>query len=200
MINKIKVIGITGGVGSGKSHILTYLKENYDCCVIESDLIAKQLMLPGENGYFSVVKFFGNHILSLDKTIDTTKLGQLVFNDKKLLEELNHIVHPLVVARITEIINKITVPIVFVESAILFESGLNSICDDIWYIFVSQSVRKQRLLDSRNYSYEKTQSIMDSQMDQDKYKEKCNFVIDNSYSIDKTFLEIDKLLKNNYRI
>ena len=90
----MKIIGITGGIGTGKSTVLNILEKEYGAFIVETDKLAHQLMSPGEEAYQSTVETFGKDILCDDNTIDRGKLGSIVFNNKDMLCELNKIVHP----------------------------------------------------------------------------------------------------------
>ena len=102
----MKVLGITGGVGAGKSTILEYLTRAYGARVIQADQVGHHLMEPGQRCYYQIVETFGSGMLKGDQTIDREKLGKLVFADKEKLEKLNGIIHPAVKAYIAEEIEK----------------------------------------------------------------------------------------------
>ena len=90
----MKVLGITGGVGAGKSTILDYLNRRYHARIIEADKVGHFLMEPGQKVYYRIVETFGSGILKGDQTIDRQKLGRLVFEDQEKLMKLNSLVHP----------------------------------------------------------------------------------------------------------
>ena len=92
----MKVLGITGGIGSGKTLVLNILKENYNAEIIEADRLGHELMEPGRAVYNNVVSYFGRDILGKDDTIDRKKLGDIVFADKDKLRKLNGLSHPVV--------------------------------------------------------------------------------------------------------
>ena len=100
----MRKIGITGGVGSGKSKVLEYLEGITGVAVYQADLIARQLQMPGQKCYEAIVAHFGSGILSEDQTIDRKRLAELVFQEKEELQVLNHLVHPAVNQRIEELI------------------------------------------------------------------------------------------------
>ncbi len=179
------VLGITGGVGSGKSKVLYDLKENYDAYIVEADKLAHELMMPGKTIYNQVVKAFGEDILSdgLSSEIDRKKLGDIVFNDKEKLSLLDSISHPLVKENI---INQIKVArdkggirLFVIEAALLIQDGYSEICDEIWYIWVEKEERIKRLMASRGYTREKCISMMESQATDDFYKKYANYTINN---------------------
>lgn len=195
---EMKVIGITGGVGSGKSVILSILKEEYGAETILADLVAHDLMEPGAKSYVEIVENFGSNILKEDGSIDRQKLGSIVFGDKEKLEQLNSITHPNVKEeikhRITRIKEKGEVSMIVLEAALLIESGYQDVYDELWYIYVNQETRYERLCKGRGYTKEKTDSIMKNQLSEEEFREHAHFVIDNSYDIANTKEQIQKIL------
>ncbi|HIQ97061.1 MAG TPA: dephospho-CoA kinase [Candidatus Limivivens merdigallinarum] len=193
----MKVIGITGGVGAGKSTVLDYLNRRYHARIIQADLVAHHLMEPGMPVYYKIVEAFGSGMLKGDQTIDRQRLGELVFADQEKLEKLNKLVHPAVkeyiASEIEEERKQKRVPFVAVEAALLIEDHYETICDELWYIYADEEVREQRLLASRSYTREKSRSIMKQQLPDDIFRESCQFVIDNSSEIlQNTFEQIDR--------
>lgn len=194
----MKIIGITGGVGSGKSRVLSYIEERFGAVICQADHVAWKLQDPGQRCYMEIVKYFGNDILNEDGTINRQKLGQIVFHDKKQLLILNGIIHPAVKETIVETIQsekeKGTSYFV-IEAALLLEDGYNQICDKLWYIYTDEKIRRLRLKESRAYSDEKMDAIMASQLSEAIFREKCQIVIDNSGDFKDTCLQIDRAMK-----
>lgn len=194
----MRVIGITGGVGSGKSSVLKLLKERFNAYILIADDIAKETMCRGNAGYEQVVEMFSEDILDKDKNIDRTKLATIVFHNENKRIVLNSIIHPLVKKIVLNKINELkiagTYDYVFVEAALLIEDHYDVICDELWYIYVPADIRRQRLKDSRGYSDEKIDSVFKSQLNEEAYKKACINVIDNSKDIEDTMSQIEKLL------
>lgn len=194
----MKVIGITGGVGSGKSSVLKLLKERFNAYILMADDIAKEIMCRGNAGYEQVVEMFSEDILDKDKNIDREKLATIVFHNKNKRIVLNSIIHPLVKKIILNKINELkiagTYDYVFVEAALLIEDHYDVICDELWYIYVPADIRRQRLKDSRGYSDEKIDSVFNSQLSEETYRSVCVNTIDNSKDIEYTMSQIEKLL------
>lgn len=182
------VLGITGGVGSGKSRVLKELSEKYNAYVIEADKLAHKLMEKGEIIYNNILKTFGNDILDSEKNIDRAKLGNIVFNDKEKLEVLNKISHPYVKQAIIDDINEKRrenmIKLFVIEAALLISDGYKEICDEIWYIYVSKEERVKRLKLQRGYSEEKCNSMFNSQESDEYYKLYADFTINNEKSFD----------------
>lgn len=193
----MKVLGITGGVGAGKSMVLDYLNRRYHARVIQADQVSHYLCEPGQVVYYKVVEAFGSGILFGDQTINRQKLGQLVFQDQQKLQKLNNLIHPAVKEYISgEIQRERTegkVPFVAVEAALLIEDHYETICDELWYIYAEEDVRRKRLAAFRGYSFGKSDSIMKNQLPDEIFRESCQFVIDNSSeSVQNTFEQIDR--------
>jgi dephospho-CoA kinase len=154
----MKIIGITGGVGSGKSRVLSYMEEQFKAVICQADHVAWELQEPGQKCYIEIVEHFGREILHDDGTINRKKLGQIVFNNQDELLVLNEIMHPAVKEAIVEQIKmereKKTEYFVL-EAALLLEDGYKQICDEMWYIYTDEMTRRLRLKESRAYSDEK---------------------------------------------
>lgn len=194
----MKIIGITGGVGSGKSRVLSYMEEQFNAVICQADHVAWKLQEPGQKCHAQIVKCFGKEILNDDETINRKKLGQIVFNDNEQLLVLNGIMHPAVKETIVRMIQteqeKGTAYFVL-EAALLLEDGYNQICDELWYIYTDEKVRRKRLKESREYSDEKIDAIMASQLSEEIFRKECQIVIDNSGNFEDTCYQIDKVMK-----
>lgn len=193
----MKKIGITGGVGSGKSLILTFLEEKYGAAVYEADKIAHQIQMPGEKCFDAIRAHFGEEILAEDGSIDRKKLGGIVFSDAEELAVLNEIVHPAVEARIEELIEmeeKKGTALFILEAALLTKQIYREILDEIWYIHVERKVRKERLAASRGYTAGKTESIIAAQPDEAEFTEFCDRVVENSKEFEETKRQIEAFL------
>ncbi|MBE5957975.1 MAG: dephospho-CoA kinase [Lachnospiraceae bacterium] len=189
------IIGITGGVGCGKSTVLNYFKDKYKAYIIEADKVAYDLSLPGNPGYDSILRFFPEVKLMDNGFIDRKHLASIVFNDESKLKLLNSIIHPLVKEKITElIIENRENRYIIIEAALLIEDGYDNICDEIWYIYCDLETRIERLNKSRNYSREKSLEIINNQMSEEDYKKHTDYIIDNSFDQESTHNKIDELL------
>ncbi len=197
-MRKTKVIGVTGGVGAGKSTVLGYIKEHYNCLVIFSDDVANEIKKRGFPAYDKLVDLLGKEILGDDSEIDRSKMAKAIFNNKNKLKNVNNILHPAVNEYIINIIDsersRNFYDYVFVEAALLIENGYDKVVDELWYIYASEEARRQRLKASRGYSDEKITDILKSQLSDETFREYCSFVIDNSGSIEEAAKEIDNKL------
>lgn len=195
----MKTIGITGGIGAGKSQVLSYIKERYCCRIILADEVAHLVKEPGQPCYQALVQLLGMEILENDNTIDKKKMAAIIFADKLLLEAVNRIIHPAVKEYITNAIdtekreNKLD--FLFVEAALLIEEGYGRLVDELWYIYAQIPVRRVRLKESRGYSDELIDSILVRQLSDETYRENCQIIIDNSGSLEETYRQIKEKLE-----
>lgn len=189
----MKVIGITGGAGSGKSYVSQCIREHFGYPVIDSDSVARELMEPGQKAYMEVVREFGSEILCEDGTIDRKKLAVIVFNDSEKLELLNRLTHPVTIDTILERIRAYEaqgLPVVFVESALADKAGYRGFCDELWLVHASEEVRAERLRRTRGYSDEKIEQVMSNQSTMEELLRCCTKTIRNDgYDNDSELLE-----------
>ncbi len=194
----MKVIGITGGIGSGKSLVADIMIKKHNAHVINTDRIAYEQMLPGGISYDGVVEYFGREILNEDGTIDRGRLAGIVFNDREKLLKLNSLTHPNVLIEVKKEIEvkraEKNVPYCIIETALMIESGYDSVCDEVWYVHCPADIRRQRLKISRGYSDEKIDSIFASQCKEEDFFRKFNKVIYNDGNIEDLEKQIEDLL------
>ena len=191
----MKIIGVTGGVGAGKSTVLNYLEKRYGAKLILADLVGHEVMEPGHEAYEQVVKAFGQEIVSEDKTIDRKILGAIVFADEKKRMILNRIIHPAVRQEILRRLEEAELShmlYVVVEAALFLEENYDAFCDETWYIYTDEKIRRQRLKESRGYSDERIGQIFRSQKTHEEFQKRCLFMIDNNGSEEETFRQIDR--------
>ncbi len=197
----MKIIGITGGVGAGKTQVLSYIEEHYICRVVRADEAAHLLYEKGQTCHTELVKLLGEQVLRADGELDRRKMAEMIFGDKLLLAQVNAIVHPAVKSYILEQIayerERGSVGYFFIEAALLIEEHYDQIVDELWYIHSDESVRKKRLAKSRQYSVQKTSDIMKGQLREDEYRSKCQRVILNNGSLEDTYKQIDSILGAN---
>lgn len=194
----MKVYGITGGAGTGKSEVIKMLQENFGGCVIMSDEVARELMQKGNISYQLIVEYFGRDILRDDGEIDRKKLADHVFNNKEALEKLNSMTHPYVKEEIRKLIAEAEASgecrFVALESAILLECGYEDICDEFWYVYTKPEIRRQRMKETRNYSDEKVDSVMRNQQPDEVFFEQCSFVIKNNTTLSDVYAQLKEKL------
>lgn len=193
----MKIIGVTGGVGAGKSQILDYLEEECSAIIYKADDVARQLQQPGQFVYREILEHFGIEILTKDGELDREKLADIVFKDEAELFYLNQLIHPQVkeyIMNAIEIEGDRGTDLFVIEAALLLDDHYDTICDEMWYIYAEESVRRERLKRFRGYSDEKITEIMNAQRSDRDFREKCDRVIDNSGTFESTVTQIQYML------
>ena len=193
----MKFIGVTGGVGAGKSEILAYMAKKDGVRVMLADEIAHDLMEPDTACYRKIRETFPEEdIYLLDGHFDRKKLAEVIFAEEEKRMRMNGIVHPAVKEYVKEAAKAAraegTLIVLVLEAALLIEEHYDEICDELWYIFTAEEIRKERLMESRGYSEEKIQHIFESQLKEEIYRKYCKTVIDNNGDLNKTYGQIDK--------
>lgn len=195
----MKIIGITGGVGAGKTQILEYLNNKYGATICQADKVGKKLQKKGGACFDAIVEHFGEEILDEKGELDRERLAGIVFSNQEELEFLNSIVHPAVKEEIRKKIaheERKHTNIFVVESALLIEDHYDEICDELWYIYVEDEIRRNRLYFSRGYDAQKIDEIIAAQLPKDMFLKNCDRVIDNSGVFAETMIQLDKIIKD----
>ncbi|NLK27038.1 MAG: dephospho-CoA kinase [Clostridiales bacterium] len=194
----MKVIGITGGIGSGKSLVAKILVEKYGAYFLNTDRIAKEQMEVGGVSYHGVVEYFGKEILEQDGSINRKKLAEIVFHDKDKLKQLNALTHPQVLKEVLEELSSLRkegkVPYVIIETALMIEAGFDYICDEVWYVYTPEEIRRERLKKERNYSDQKIDRIFEFQSKPEEFRKRFPKVIENVGDLKSLEQQVDQLL------
>lgn len=200
---EFKTIGITGGVGCGKSTVMNYIEHNYKGALFITDIMAYVIMR-GETDCFNQIKelFDGYDIYNNSGSFDSTKIGKIIFKDDEKRIAMNKIVHPKVIDAVKEGFEIAreddNIDFAVVESALLIESGLDKICDEIWYVTAPIDVRIKRLRQSRSYTEKKTKDIAKNQLSEDEFKKIADVVIENGDRFSTTYNFIDEIMKRHH--
>ena len=190
----MKVIGITGGIASGKSFVSSVIKKaGYP--VIDADLISKKLSEKDGTVYHAIIRTFGDSYLDANKEIDRQKLGSLIFNDKQAKGLLNSISHPLIVEEMEKQIKDAKTDLVFADVPLLYESGLESMFDKIICVYLPRRIQIERLMNRDNISYEYAVKKIESQTSLESKKLKADFVINSSNSFDYVESSVIELIR-----
>lgn len=195
----MKVIGLTGGIGSGKSLVAEILKKKYGACILDTDSIAKRQMEPGGESYKLVVDYFGKDILAHDGTINRQKLAKIIFEDKRKRLKINELTHPVVLEAVKREIavkrKSGQTKYLVVETALMIEAGCDFLCDEVWYVYAPVELRRSWLKAGRGYTDEKIDSIMANQSKEEEFRARYNKVIENTADMKNLEKQIDKLLE-----
>lgn len=191
----MRFIGITGGIGAGKSEILHFIEKEYPARILLADELAHQLMQPDGICFPKIRELFGGEDIFLPSGgLDPVRVSEMIFRDKQKLEKLNRIVHPAVkreIIRIAEAERAAgTISYLILEAALLIEEGYGKICDELWLIDTSEKNRRIRLKETRGYSDEKIDAVFANQLSEEAYRTHCSIVIDNNGSLEEACRQV----------
>lgn len=181
----MRVIGLTGGVGSGKSFAAQLLNKICQGELLITDELGHKVMEKYTTAYQQIVETFGTTILDEEENIIRDRLSKLVFASQEKLDALNSIIHPAVKAYLRDYIDKRREKegIIILESAILYETDCDKFCDEVWFVCVSEEIRIERLMASRGYTREKCLAIMQKQQTEQVLRERADVVVENNGSV-----------------
>jgi len=189
------VIGITGGLGSGKSTVAQIFRQK-GVRVLDADKIAHGLLFPGTNSFRQIIKKFGTAILK-DGHIDRSRLAGIVFADARKLKKLCSIIHPQVVkevkAQIRSFRARKTRSFLMIDAPLLFEAGLDALCDHIIVVYASPKVQVARIQKRNHWTKHEILKRMNAQMSIKKKVVRADFVIDNQGNINQTKKGVEKI-------
>ncbi len=196
----MKIIGITGGVGAGKSALLSFIAENYNSRVLLADDIAHDVMAPGTDCYRKLTEIFKEDDVFLPAGgFDRPALAKVLFSKEEKREALNAVVHPavkeVVKAQFSIEKEKNALDVLVLEAALLIEENYDALCDELWYIFTTEENRRRRLQENRGYSDAKIDAIFASQLSEETFRAHCAEVIDNNRAVEDAFLQIENALE-----
>lgn len=192
----MKVIGLTGGIATGKSTVLKMFQQK-NIPVIDTDKIARDVMEINQAAYFKVVAYFGKEILLPTGDINRKKLGEIIFKNKEKREKLNSLVHPEVKKVVLEEIKyyqNLGHELVVVDVPLLFESNFDKLCDITIVVYTEEHIQYERLMKRDNLSYEEAKRRIDAQMKLSEKVKLADFIIDNSSTIEETEKQLINLL------
>lgn len=187
------IIGITGGIGSGKSTVSNYLTSLGEK-VICADAVSKQIVQHGQEGSLAIRREFGGEFFLADDSLDRQKLAREVFSDKNKLARLNGILHPIIVRRMFEIANNYKGRI-FLDAALLIQANMDEKTDFVWAVIAKQDIRIARVLKRDNFSYSEIKNRIDNQMTDKDMISYANEIVENNGDLNSLYSKIDILLK-----
>ena len=192
----MKIIGITGNSGSGKSTVCEIIKENYNAKIIDADKVAKSLTTPDTEYFKDIINTFGKSILDENKRLNRKKLADIVFNSKEKKLLLDKLTFKYVVEEIKrEIKNVQNCDYILLDVPLLFESNLDEICDLTIGVIASEDVKIKRIMQRDNISLEKAKSRLNSQPKEEFYIKNCDYIINNKEKLNEIINQINKIFK-----
>lgn len=190
----MRKIGITGGIATGKSTVTNYLRQK-GYTVVDADEAARAVVAPMSLGIDKVIDAFGQQIVKGDGQLDRELLGKLIFKDEAKRDQLNQLLHPLIMDWMDQQITQAEAEIVFVDVPLLYEVGYDKKVDQVWLVYVNRMIQLQRLMERNHLTEEEANQRIDSQWSLEDKKEKADVIIDNEGNLDALYRQIDQLLE-----
>lgn len=188
-------LGLTGGIACGKSTVSAMLVQR-GAKLIDADVVAREVVLPGEPALKDIAAAFGEQVLNEDGTLDRKKLGAVVFGNRELLDILESILHPAIRSRMWDKINGYEAEdpsqLIVADIPLLYETGQAGLYDDVMVVYVPKAVQLERLMARNSLSPEEAEKRIALQMDIEEKKQLAGIVIDNSGTLQDTERQIDE--------
>ena len=186
------VLGLTGGIGSGKSAISAMFEE-LGIQVVDADIVAREVVEPGSTGLEKITEHFGEEILITDGSLDRAKLRAIIFADESQKQWLNNLLHPLIRESMLAQLQQATSQSVILVAPLLFENGLDQFCDHTLLIDVPVEVQITRTTARDNISVELAKQIIASQMPRADKQQKATDTLDNNRLLSEVKIDVQKL-------
>lgn len=192
------VIGLTGGIATGKTTVSNYLKElGYP--VIDADVIARHVVEPGTKGLRMITDTFGAKVLTSDGQLDRQQLAQLVFTSSEQLQQLNRILQPIIRERIQELIGTSKDSVVVIDVPLLYEQHYEELCDVVMVVSVQPQQQLKRLMNRNHLTMDEAKNRVASQMPLSSKERLADVVIDNNGSVEETRQQVKRWLNQVVR-
>lgn len=191
------VVGLTGSIATGKSTVVTLFARE-EIPIVDADVIAHQVIEPGQRAYDQIVQEFGRDILANDQSISRAKLGNMIFNDKKKRDQLNQIVHPVIIDQLIEERDRLIKAgheLIVLDIPLLYELNLVNLVDRVVVVYSTPDNQLARLMARNQLAEREAQQRIDAQMSINEKKRRADYVIDNNCSKQQTETHFQQLLE-----
>lgn len=194
------VVGLTGSIASGKSLVSRILKD-MGITIVDADLVAREVVKPGQPAWHKIKKTFGSEVLNVDLTINRKLLAEKVFGNEQRLKSLNAITHPVIIEKIAGEINVFRTEsrnrqkLLVIDVALLIETGLEKMVDKVWVVYIPEEIQIERLIKRDRITYEQALKRVRSQMSGEEKKKHADAVIDNSGTVEETRERVEQLVQ-----
>ena len=189
-------IGLTGGIATGKSTVSNYLKE-LAYPLIDADVIARQLVEPGQEGLERLVARFGRKILDETGSLNRQALGQRLFGDAQLRQEVDQLLHPLIYEALeveSQRLAQAGAKLAFFDIPLLYETGYDQKMDQVWVVYLPHDLQVERLMARNSWSRAQAEAAIASQASIEAKRQRADLVIDNQGTLAVTFAQVDQAL------
>lgn len=190
-----RIIGLTGGIATGKSTVADYLASAYDLPILDADIYARDAVSKASPILGAIAQRYGEKILLPDGNLNRQKLGEIIFNHQEERNWIENLIHPYVGDRFLKAITETPSQTLVLVIPLLFEAQMTNLVTEIWVVRCSESQQLQRLIERNNLSQEQAQARINSQLSLEKKVELADVVLDNSFTTEELFKQIDAAVK-----
>ena len=197
LANKPYVIGLTGGIGCGKSEAARYLKE-LGAAHLDADVISRELTAENGAALPEIRRVFGDGVFEANGALNRAELGRLVFSNEPARRALEGIIHPLVQRRMLEEMDAAAeagAAVVILDVPLLFETGMDALCDETWVLYVDRDIQIQRVMARDGLSSQEAEERIDSQMPSEERNARASHAINTDQPIERTRAELEQLYR-----
>ncbi|MDJ0680450.1 MAG: dephospho-CoA kinase [Xenococcaceae cyanobacterium MO_167.B52] len=191
MTKQRRLIGLTGGIATGKSTVSDYLADKYDIPVLDADIFAKEAVKTGSEILNRIFQRYGDRINLPDGSLNRSALGDIIFNDSSEKQWLENQIHPYVRDRFTSELKKITAETVILSIPLLFEANLTHLVTEIWVVFCDETIQLQRLQKRNNLSLKQAQTRIKNQLSLTQKIALADVAIDNNTDLVSLYQQCD---------
>ncbi|RKD23794.1 dephospho-CoA kinase [Ammoniphilus oxalaticus] len=196
------IVGLTGSIACGKTTVANMFKE-MGCPIVDADLVAREVVMPGERGLQLVSERFGADVLAEDGTLNRKALGKIIFDEPAARADLNAILHPLIRQRMQEKKEEALQsdsPFVIMDIPLLYENEHETTVDYVVVVYIPEHVQLDRLMQRDGFSAQEAKKRIASQMDIEEKRKRADYVIDNDGSLENTRRQVEKIFNQLSRI
>ena len=186
-----RVIGLTGGIATGKTTVADYLADAYNLPILDADIYARDAVDIKQPLLKQIVKRYGEKILLADGSLNRKKLGEIIFNDQRERLWVDNLIHPYVGDRLSLGIKETSVETLVAVVPLLFEAKMTDLVTEIWVVTCSEQQQLQRLMERNHLTLEQAQARISSQMALKEKIQKANIVLDNSSGVEELLQQVD---------
>ena len=192
-----RLIGLTGGIATGKSTVANYLATTYNLPILDADIYAREAVSINSPILTQIAQRYGQEILLVDGNLNRGKLGDIIFNQPQEREWVENIIHPYVKNLFLKTIEQSSAPTLVLVIPLLFEAGLENLVSEIWVVYCAEEQQKQRLINRNNLTDEQANARINSQLPIVEKVKDADVVLDNSSTLELLLKQIDKVMKSD---
>lgn len=191
-MNNKTIIGLTGGIGSGKSTVAKFFV-NQGVCVVDADQVARQVVEPGEPALLAIAEHFGDHLLTSEGLLDRAELRKIIFENPVQRSWLESLLHPIIRETIQEQLNQADSKYAILETPLLFETDQHQLVDISLLVDVPEKLQIERTMTRDNNTQQQVQNIMDAQMSREDKQQKADYIINNDRELEVVYKDLSAL-------